>query len=154
MNYYYREIDKSEEGSITVVALIILVVLTFMGLSISRTTTTDIQIAGNELFRKQYFYVAEGGMHREAQEVGSGNYAVTDIYASSVIATQSSGGLPGPAHQVMGDTYDFTLSYLGYYIPPKGYSATDFSRFDYDIDVSQKGVSVQARYYKIGPSAN
>ncbi len=154
MNYYYREIDKSEEGSITVVALIILVVLTFMGLSISRTTTTDIQIAGNELFRKQDFYLAEGGVHREAQEVGSGNYEVADIFASSVIATQSSAGLPGPAHQLAGKTYDFTLSYVGYFMPPKGYSATDFSRFDYDIDVSQNGVSVLARYYKIGPSAN
>ena len=149
MDYY------KEDGTITVVALMMLVVLTILGISISRTATIDIQIAGNELFQKQDFYVAEGGVHREAQEIGSGNYVVTDVLNPHVVATESSAGLPPPTpHQVMGESYDFTLSYVGYFIPPAGYSATNFSRYDYNIDAQQGNLGVNARYYQIGPKAD
>ena len=65
---------RSQKGSIAVIALLIMVVLTIIGLSISRTSTTEIQIAGNDLFMKQSFYIAEGGVNREAQEVGGGRW--------------------------------------------------------------------------------
>lgn len=145
---------RKEGGSITIVALVMLAVLTVLGITITRISSTDIQIAGNELFRRQEFYVAEGGVNREAQEVGSGNYEVTDIYVSHVMATQLSVELPLPVpHQVMGETYDFTLQYIGLFVPPAGYSAITFNRYDYDVDAQHGVGGVDTRYYKIGPKA-
>jgi len=52
---------KNEQGSVLVVALMILVLLTIIGISASTTSTIDIQIAGNEKFHKISFYAADGG---------------------------------------------------------------------------------------------
>jgi len=149
---------QSEQGSITVIALMILVVLTLLGITISRTSTIDVRIAGNEIPFKQNFYVAEGGIHREAAEVGRGNYPVMNINDPIQLANQGSAGLPAPApHLVAGRAYDFTLDYLGYFLPPPGYSVVHFSRYDYDVDSfgdpAGSRIHVRSRYYKIGPKA-
>ena len=150
--------NQSEQGSITVIALMILVVLTILGITISRTSTIDVQIAGNEIPFKQNFYVAEGGIHREAAEVGRGNYPVMNVTDFNVeLANQDSAGLPAPAHEVAGKSYHFSLDYLGFYLPPQGYSVVHFSRYDYDVDSFEdpagSRIHVGSRYYKIGPKA-
>ena len=150
--------NQSEQGSITVIALMILVVLTLLGITITRTSTIDIQIAGNEIPFKQNFYVAEGGIHREAAEVGQGNYPVLNIDTAAELANQGSAGLPAPApHLVNGRAYDFTLDYLGFFLPPQGYSVVHFSRYDYDVealgDPAASKIRVASRYFKIGPKA-
>ena len=151
--------NQSEQGSITVIALMILVVLTLLGITISRTSTIDVQIAGNEIPFKQNFYVAEGGIHREAAEVGAGNYPVMNINTFPVeLANQGSAGLPAPApHRVAGRAYDFSLDYVGFFLPPQGYSVVHFSRYDYDADSlgdpAGSRIRVRSRYFKIGPKA-
>jgi len=156
MRYLMTEPHR-ERGSVTVIALMILVVLTLLGIMASRTSTTDIQIAGNEIPYKQNFFIAEGGLNREAAEVGRGDYAVTQIHINGQLADQtgqSNGNpLPGPAHVVVGAAYNFTLDYLGYFLPPPGYSVIHFSRYDYDINATGGRVNVASRYYKIGPRA-
>jgi hypothetical protein len=149
---------QSEQGSITVIALMILVVLTILGITISRTSTIDVQIAGNEIPFKQNFYVAEGGIHRESSEVGRGNYPVMNINNPIELANQGSVGLPAPApHLVNGRAYDFTLDYLGFFLPPQGYSVVHFSRYDYDVealgDPAGSDIRIRSRYFKIGPKA-
>jgi hypothetical protein len=149
---------QRESGSITVIALMILVVLTLIGIMASRTSTTDVQIAGNEIPHKQSFFVGEGGLNREASEVGRGNYAVTQVNITGQLADQTGqtngSALPAPTpHAVAGTAYNFTLDYLGYFLPPPGYSVIHFSRYDYDIDVVGGRVNVASRYYKIGPRA-
>ena len=150
--------NQSEQGSITVIALMILVVLTILGITISRTSTIDVRIAGNEIPFKQNFYVAEGGIHRESSEVGRGNYPVMNINNPIQLANQGSAGLPAPApHLVNGRAYDFTLDYLGFFLPPQGYSVVHFSRYDYDVnsfgDPDASRIRVASRYFKIGPKA-
>lgn len=54
-----RCILKGEDGSIVVIALMILVVLTLLGISATRTAETEIQIARNENIFKQNLYLAE-----------------------------------------------------------------------------------------------
>ena len=155
---------QSEQGIITVIALMILVVLTILGITISRTSTIDVQIAGNEIPFKQNFYVAEGGIHRESSEVGRGNYPVLNVNTTGKLADetgQTSGDpLPSPRPGDPGYTfpnYHFTLEYLGFYLPPQGYSVIHFSRYDYDIeafgDPNASRIRVASRYYKIGPKA-
>jgi len=147
--------NQSEQGSITVIALMILVVLTLLGITISRTSTIDVQIAGNEIPFKQNFYVAEGGIHREAAEVGQGNYPVMNINTFPVeLANQTA---HSPRHKVAGADYDFSLDYEGFFLPPQGYSVVHFSRYDYDIDAfgdpAGSRIHVYSRYFKIGPKA-
>ena len=147
-----------ENGNVTVIALMILVVLTVIGISASRTSTTDIRIAGNEIPYKRNFYVAEGGVGREASEVGRGNYPVINVHLPAKLADQTGqtdgNPLPNPVpHMVASASYNFDLDYEGYFLPPAGYSVLHFSRYDYSIDSTGANVRVFSRYYKIGPRA-
>jgi len=143
-----------QRGNVTAIALMFLIVLTLLGVMATRTATTDIRIARNEIPYKQNFYISEGGIHREAAEIGRGNYPVMNLNTPVVLATQNSSSLPGPAHEVNGKPYDFTVSYEGFYRPPAGYSAIHFSRYDYSIDATAENVGIETRYYKIGPKAH
>jgi len=152
---------KRDRGNATVVALMLLAVLTLIGLAVSRIAGIDTQIAGNQIPYKQNFYVAEGGVNREAAEVGRGNYPVTNIddFTTPLLASETGlaggGALPGPSHEVSGESYDFDVFYQGHYVPPAGYSAVHFSRYDYTINAEsgEADVRVGSRYYKIGPKA-
>ena len=170
--------DNKEQGSVVVIALMILVVLTLLGIMATRTATTDIRIAANEITYKKNFYIAEAGAFREALEIGRGNYPVTTISQAYELADQilnpdgsvaSSGRknkegtkiaeLPGSdkEHKFSGKNYALSVFYRGYYLPPTGYSVIHFSRYDYTVDVDTPApdtVKVASRYYKVGPKAS
>jgi hypothetical protein len=150
---------KSEEGNLTIVAFVLLVVLTLIGVFATKTAQIDLQTAYNEVPYKQNFYIAEGGVNREAAELGRGRYPVTNVNQPQVLATQASGSLPGGEHKVLGTPYNFTVRYIGPYPAPSGYSALHFSRYDYNVEARAGGsassgqVRVASRLYKIGPKA-
>ena len=50
-----------------VISLILLVLLTLIGITSSRTTEIEVMIAGNERVHKQNFYIAEGAAMQGAQ---------------------------------------------------------------------------------------
>ena len=50
----------NEDGSVLIVALIMLVLITLMGVSATTTTDIEIQIAGNDMIYKKNIYAAEG----------------------------------------------------------------------------------------------
>ena len=144
-----RVTDKN--GNVTVVALMILVILTLIGLLASRTSSTDILLAGSLIPYKQDFFIAEGGQSREASEIGAGNYPITNIDGSGIeLSYNGSEELP---HKVLNETYNSKVEYGGYHFPPKGYSIIRFSRYDYIVKTSDdsKSVNINSRYYKIGP---
>ncbi len=58
-----------ENGSVLVIALVILVLMTVIGMVATNTTTTDLMIAANDREFKQNFYVADGGLNLESQLV-------------------------------------------------------------------------------------
>jgi len=155
--------DHKEQGSVTVIALMILVVLTLLGIMATRTATIDVRIAANEISYKQNFYVAEAGVFREALEIGRGNYPVTNISSAYDLADQDGllpnppgGTLPGDVHTFNNIAYDFVVGYLGFFLPPTGYSVIHFSRYDYGVNAQTPvpdTVTVTSRYYKIGPRA-
>jgi len=144
---------KSEEGNLTIIAFILLVVLTLIGIFATKTAHMDLQTAYNEVPYKQNFYIAEGGVNREAAELGRGMYPVTNVNQPQTLATQASTTLPGIEHKVLGNSYDFTVRYIGPYAAPAGYSALHFSRYDYNVDARAGNVRVASRLYKIGPKA-
>ena len=150
---------KSEEGNLTIIAFVLLVVLTLVGIFATKTAQIDMQTAYNEVPYKQNFYIAEGGVNREAAELGRGMYPVTNVSQPQLLATQSSGSLPGSEHKVLGNSYNFAVNYLGYFAAPSGYSALHFNRYDYKVDArtvsttTSGEVRVASRLYKIGPKA-
>jgi len=50
----------SEEGSVLVISVVILALLTVIGIAATSTTSIELQIAGNEKTYKENFYQAEG----------------------------------------------------------------------------------------------
>jgi hypothetical protein len=59
--------QSSEQGSVLVVALVILVLLTIIGISATTTTNIETQIAGNEKSQKIAFYSADSGIPSTAK---------------------------------------------------------------------------------------
>ena len=55
--------QNSEQGSVLIVALFILVILTLLGIMATTTTETEIHIAGNEKFHKIAFQNADSGVY-------------------------------------------------------------------------------------------
>jgi len=56
------KILRNEEGSVMVVALIIMVLLLVMGISATNMSSIEMQILRNSILQKQEFYFTEGGM--------------------------------------------------------------------------------------------
>jgi hypothetical protein len=61
---HIASICANEKGSALVLALLILVLLTLMGISATTTSTVGIQMAGSEKFYEMAFYSAESGWQR------------------------------------------------------------------------------------------
>jgi hypothetical protein len=75
---------KDETGSVLIVALMIVVLLTIIGISASTTSTIDIQIAGNEKLYKIAFYAADGGTEL-AHELLEENICCPTGFSNSII---------------------------------------------------------------------
>ncbi len=58
---------KNEDGAVLVIALMMLVLLTIMGISISSTSEVELQIAGNEMRYKENLYKADAAAMACAQ---------------------------------------------------------------------------------------
>ena len=63
------KILNNEEGSIIVMALIILSIVTIIGISSSTTSTIELQIVRNERIHQLNFYMAEGAVFEAAERL-------------------------------------------------------------------------------------
>lgn len=63
-NRIENSMNHRESGSVLVIALIMIVLLTIIGISASKTSEIEIMIAGNERVAKENFYLAEGAVRR------------------------------------------------------------------------------------------
>ena len=140
-------IFNKENGNVTVIALMILVILTLVGISASRTSRTDVLVAKNQVPHKQDFYIAEGGQNKEAVKIAQGNYPVPDTEITDQILSNSTDEIS------TGNPYEYKVTYKGHYPSPKGYSTLHYKRYDYEV-VTKGGdseVAITARYYSVGP---
>jgi hypothetical protein len=60
-------IVDNEEGSVIILAILVLVILSIVGFSASRTATTEMQIVRNDGTYQNRFYIAESGAVQVAQ---------------------------------------------------------------------------------------
>jgi hypothetical protein len=59
----------AEEGSAYTIALLVMVVLTIFGMTLTMMTQTEVQIAANERTTNRTFYAAESGLHASVARV-------------------------------------------------------------------------------------
>ena len=69
---------REEDGSILIVTLIILVLLTLLGIFATRTSEVEIQIAGNDMRYKRNLYSADAAAMECAGEIGTMTVIDTD----------------------------------------------------------------------------
>jgi Tfp pilus assembly protein PilX len=53
---------KNEDGSVIIISMVVLVLITMLGIWSSNTSTIEVQIAANEKDQKLVFYAAEAGI--------------------------------------------------------------------------------------------
>jgi hypothetical protein len=73
-----KRLLKNEDGSVLVIAIIMLVLLTALGISATTTSTIEIQIAGNQRTYKQNLYQAEAAAMEVAQRIENGGSGMKD----------------------------------------------------------------------------
>jgi type II secretory pathway component PulK len=95
----FSQCQDNEKGSVLVVALVILVLLTIIGISATTTTNIETQIAGNEKSQKIAFYVADSGVPAAAKVISMVMEGGEDLDLGS---TAVLGGDEALVDQVMG----------------------------------------------------
>lgn len=148
-------LPKNEDGFVLVIALIIMVLLTLLGISASTTTEIEMQIAGNERSHGIAFYAAEAA---GAYVAGS-----PDLYGPDNITPEEFISFPNDedpsARYALGSTKSFNgdVEYLGSSAPPRGsgYAVGKFKSHNYRMTCNGYGSpnsesQIQAGFYRIG----
>lgn len=87
--------SNNEGGFILVAALIFLVLLVALGVSATKTTTIELQIAGNDKVAAQNFYKAEGAARENLQTLENAsteklrNHTVAGLVAGATVGVSS-----------------------------------------------------------------
>ena len=107
----------SQSGAVLIVAMIILVVLTMLGVTAMNTSSLQERIASNTQEQVHAFQAAETGL----------NLAFADNLAYDISSTYT-GGANLPPFAGSADTATYIPTFLGFSPPPPGslYSATSF----------------------------
>ena len=146
---------KNEDGSVMVVAVLILVLLTIIGIAAMSTTNVELKISGNEKSYKMALYAAEAARGyvaktpelyapdktTQGEEI---NFPVKDdpLAVVQLSSKQSFGG---------------TVEYLGFSAPPRG-SGTQVGTFKaHKYKMTCKGYGpakaesqIEAGFYRMG----
>ena len=69
MMRFIRHNGQRQKGSIIIIALVLLMLVTLMGISITQITGIEMQVAGNERDYKELFYLAEAAMMEALQRM-------------------------------------------------------------------------------------
>lgn len=80
---------RNNEGSALLMALLILLVVTVIGVSSMRTSSVEVKIASNDRLYKTSFYAAEGGTE-VGRELVEQNLACATGFSSDVISGKNS----------------------------------------------------------------
>lgn len=104
-----------QSGAVLIVAMIILVILTLLGVTAMNTTSLQERIASNTQEQVHAFQAAETGL----------NQAFADNLAYDITGTYST---PSATFAGSGDSAEYKTTFLGFSPPPPGslYSATSF----------------------------
>ena len=128
----------NDRGSALVVALLILVLLTLMGISATTTSTIEVQMAGNEKFHEMAFYAAESGWQEALNWLDRQYPGITEQVgwnaSSGTFATGDNYDAPDyiPLAEDNNTGYYLKIDFAGT-TPVAGYSS-DYRRFNYRVN--------------------
>ncbi|PLX48027.1 MAG: hypothetical protein C0613_12145 [Desulfobulbaceae bacterium] len=72
----------NEDGYVLVLAMMIMLILTLLGIAATNTTTTELMIAGNDTLHKKTFYEADGGTEIAASVLEENIACITGFTAN------------------------------------------------------------------------
>ena len=154
----------NEDGSAIVLALMVLVLLTVIGIAGSNSTRTEMKIASNDKFHKITFYAAEtaAAYVKAMTEL----YGVDNITAGNPHWFPFDNSVPYVQHLEADfseytlytyQSFDGSVEYTGFTDPPRGsgYEAGKFRSHIYIMTCNGYGPrdstkQVQAGFYRIG----
>jgi hypothetical protein len=100
---------SGEQGFALILAILALMLLTFLGLTLATTTSTELQIATNYRWSQQAQYNAEAGLEAGrvilAQVADAATYWANDLYAARTVAWNQ-GAAPTPGGTSSGRDYE------------------------------------------------
>ena len=137
------DILRGERGFALIIALLVLLVLTLIGISAINTTTFETSISGNERVGTDAFYAAEAGI-----QIGLNQLPDTKRIDVTAIGKDSYCWSGSPLDK----SSPQSLKSLGLYPPPIGTdpSVWEFKRFQVDTTglsfKATKEIEVQVRY--------
>ena len=147
---------NNEKGSVLLVALIMLALLSLIGVAATRTTSTELQIAGNEKFQKIAFYTADAA--RGYVVMSPNLYGGNNIDVSSPLyfPDDTDHSLTYPL--ILGSQeFNGNVQYLGSFNAPRGsgFEAGKFHAHRYRMTCNGYGPSnsekhLETGFYRIG----
>ena len=139
-----------QSGAVLIVAMILLVVLTLLGVTAMNTTSMQERIASNTQEQVHAFHAAETGL----------NQAFSDNSAYDITSSYTGGATP-TAFAGSADSASYVPLFLGFSPPPPGslYSATSFQAAHFNFrstgtSETQLSVVVNGGAYQIAPKPN
>ena len=143
-------IAARERGSVLVVALVVLALLTVVGIAATQMSGSELSMAANWKFQRQAFYAAEsasGYVARTPDLYGNGN-----ITAGTPRSFSSPEGLLGPKQ-----SFDGTVEYLGASTSPRGSGFEVGKFYSHKYQINSTGFAprsskseVEVGFYRIG----
>jgi hypothetical protein len=120
-----------ENGSIMVVVLLILMILTLVGITAATTSKVEVQVAGNQKFYQIAFHHADSGIYTTPKLISAAFDTGTELSASGI--------------SYLGSMGDFYREIMGYdpYDPERDVRIT-LAGFDVDMDVNRLGTETLA----------
>ncbi|MFZ0448652.1 MAG: pilus assembly PilX N-terminal domain-containing protein [Desulfatiglandaceae bacterium] len=134
-----------EQGSVMVIALVVLALLTIIGIAASQLSESELGMAANWRLQKEAFYAAEsaGGYVTRSPNL----YDNENMSGSAPKTFSSPGGVLGP-----GQSFDGTVQYLGASAAPRGsgFEVGAFKAHRYKMICNGHGPSGARRSLEIG----
>jgi hypothetical protein len=184
----------NDQGSVVLIAVIILVVLTVIGIAATNTTDIELKIVQNtNLYKKNFYHTESGGLEvaYDVDKAGGGtcpssgdadyrlsclpDYApsnpleaefltapVTTTPTAAEIKDYANTGWPANYPETA-DEYGYRVYYRGTGSPVKGFDASKYTAFIYDISTRKQTTTsgtvgnmttvIRQGFRKMGPSA-
>jgi len=153
----------NEQGSVMVLAMILLAVLTILGIAVLTSSNIDTQIAGNELRHKLAFYAAESATAYVTRRpdlygpdnitAGSPHYFPNNIVPYVGITS----GLPKALTMNVTQSFNGEVEYDNALSPPRGsgYSVDEYKAHQYQMvcngySSNETTKNIVVGFYRIG----
>jgi len=155
---------ENEKGSVTVLAVVMLALLTLLGIAATTTSSIEVQIAGNDLRHKLAFYSAEAA---RALVIWSPDLYGSDNITPGIIHyfpnnttdpyVEITGGLPTPEELGSNQSFNGSVEYTSSGKPPRGsgYEVGEYEAHQYKMvcngySSNNTKMQIEVGFYRIG----